>query len=85
MARLGVCLEPMMCFLIHKIPSENAPAQMTAQAKAFNPFAAAGASQASSFQVKEFKPQTATEEKSMTAQSGIISMLSRMGLEAQVD
>ena len=56
MARMGICLEPQMCFLIHKIASDGeAPAQMTAQAKAFNPFAA-GAQQATSVSAKEFKP-----------------------------
>ena len=54
MARLGICLEPQMCFLIHIIPTEDAPAQMTAQAKAFNPFAAG--TQATSVSAKEFKP-----------------------------
>ena len=43
MARLGVCLEPEMCFLIHIIPAGSsgaaAPIEMSTQAKSFNPFA----------------------------------------------
>ena len=38
MARLGVCLEPDMCFLIHKIPGAPSGAELSAQAKTFNPF-----------------------------------------------
>jgi len=83
MARLGVCLEPEMCFLIHKVPSSEAPAQMTAQAKAFNPFAVAEAGSAGNIATKEFKPPA--QESDQTAQAGIISMLGRMGMEAQVD
>ena len=58
---------------------------MTAQAKAFNPFATnqASASPFEATQAKEFKP--VAQEQEQTAQSGIISMLSRMGMEAQVD
>ena len=57
MARLGVCLEPAMCFLIHKVPSAEVPTQMTAQAKAFNPFAA-GPQTNTNVSAKEFKPST---------------------------
>ena len=39
MARLGICLEPAMCFLIHKIPGG---AVMTTEAKNYNPFANTG-------------------------------------------
>ena len=76
MARLGVCLEPAMCFLIHSVPGD---ASLSTQAKAFNPFAA-GISTAS----KEFTPPVAEQEQS-SQQAGIVSMLSRAGLEAQVD
>ena len=78
MPRLGVCLEPCCCFLIHKVP-QTGPSNMSTQAKAFNPFA----SNSPSVQAKEFVPPQVEQEQS--AQSGIISMLSRMGLEAQVD
>ena len=43
MERLGVCLEPEMCFLIHNTScsSGQSAVQMSTAAKAFNPFAAA--------------------------------------------
>ena len=50
MARLGVCLEPAMCFLIHQVADARTQAQMTTAAKEFNPFAA------SSSASKEFVP-----------------------------
>ena len=84
MARLGICLEPLMCYLIHMIPSAQVPAQMSAQAKAFNPFAAGAAQASTSVTAKEFRPP-GEQENEQTAQSGIISMLNRMGMEAQVD
>ena len=92
MARLGVCLEPAMCFLIHRTSSSEVPSQMSAQAKAFNPFAAGSAGQGSSGTAsKEFKPPTSQDNEQsaqlneQSAQAGIISMLGRMGMEAQVD
>ena len=55
---------------------------MSAAAKAFNPFAAG----AVTAQAKEFRMPTQTEpQQPPSAQAGIISMLSRMGIEAQVD
>ena len=61
MARLGICLEPEMCFLIHNIPgapavvvSSDGPPQMSTEAKAFNPFAANSGTSSSTF--KEFVP-----------------------------
>ena len=83
MARWGVCLEPGMCFLFHKVQDSSAPQStppaMSTAAREFNPFAAGSAS----IQAKEFKPPV--QEQESTAQAGIISMLSRMGLDAQVD
>ncbi len=78
MARLGICLEPEMCFLIHNTsePSGQSAAQMSTAAKAFNPFAAA--SPGTGGGSKEFVPQ----QQEQSAQAGIIQMLSRMGLEA---
>ena len=76
--RLGVCLEPEMCFLIHQAPGSQT--QMTTAAMAFNPFANGFGAPSQS---KEFVPSQ--EEQIQTPQAGIISMLSRMGLEAQVD
>ena len=84
MERLGVCLEPAMCFLIHEDPEASSQVvQMSAAAKEFNPFAAgAGGAGAPSFS-KEFVPvQT---EAPQTAQSGMVAMLGRMGLDVQVD
>ena len=81
MTRLGVCLEPQMCFLIHKVSTAEVPEQMTTQAKAFNPFAAAAGTPVT-VKTKEFLPG---QEQEQTAQTGIISMLGRMGMEAQVD
>ena len=81
MSRLGICLEPMMCFLYHKTPeTEASPAELSTAAKAFNPFTTAAAVQPNP-QSKEFVPS----QQEQTAQSGIINMLSRMGIEAQVD
>lgn len=60
MARLGVCLEPEMCFLIHEVPGEmssDSIAKMSTAAKAFNPFAAGGSS-SSGLASKEFVPPT---------------------------
>ena len=73
-----------MCHLVHMIPSAQVPAQMSAQAKAFNPFAAGAAQASTSVTAKEFRPP-GEQENEQTAQSGIISMLNRMGMEAQVD
>ena len=81
MARLGVCLEPGMCFLMHEIPGEQ-PALST-EAKEFNPFAQGAQKGAVSTASKEFVPPQ--QDQPQTAQQGIISMLSRMGMEAQVD
>ena len=55
MERLGICLEPAMCFLIHKIPASaggNVPSELSTSAKAFNPFAA----NAGKAEAKEFVP-----------------------------
>ena len=54
---------------------------MTTQAKAFNPFAAVTGTPVS-VKAKDFVPG---QEPEQSAQSGIISMLGRMGMEAQVD
>eukprot|EP00354_Favella_ehrenbergii_P000819 CAMPEP_0170463356 /NCGR_PEP_ID=MMETSP0123-20130129/8499_1 /TAXON_ID=182087 /ORGANISM="Favella ehrenbergii, Strain Fehren 1" /LENGTH=116 /DNA_ID=CAMNT_0010728769 /DNA_START=218 /DNA_END=568 /DNA_ORIENTATION=+ len=70
-----------MCFLIHEDSSSGpAQVQMSTAAKQFNPFAAGGA--APSF-TKDFVP--VQQEEPQTAQTGIVSMLSRMGLDVQVD
>ena len=59
MPRLGVCLEPDCCFLIHKQPQAGVTAELSTQAKAFNPFA----NNTPSFQPKEFvPPQMETEQ-----------------------
>ena len=59
MPRLGVCLEPCCCFLIHKVPQTGISTNLSTQAKAFNPFA----SNAPSVQAKEFvPPQMETEQ-----------------------
>ena len=55
MERLGICLEPAMCFLIHKIPASaggDVPSELSTSAKAFNPFAA----NAGKAEAKEFVP-----------------------------
>ncbi len=52
---------------------------MSTAAKAFNPFAVSSSVNAGAS--KEFVPQ----QQEQSAQAGIIQMLSRMGLEAQVD
>ena len=39
MPRLGVCLEPDCCFLIHKVPNSGVSSELSSQAKSFNPFA----------------------------------------------
>ena len=56
MARWGVCLEPGMCFLYHKVQDSATPsaipAEMSTAAKELNPFAAGS----TSFQAKEFNP-----------------------------
>lgn len=65
MARLGICLEPEMCFLIHEIPGTKSAeniATMSTAAKSFNPFASSGAV---SSQSKEFVP-SAQESNSQT-------------------
>lgn len=82
MERLGVCLEPAMCFLIHDDPEASTKvAQMSTAAKEFNPFASgAGGAPAQS---RDFVPTQSEEPQ--TAQSGIVAMLSRMGLDVQVD
>lgn len=77
MARLGICLEPEMCFLIHEIPgtkSAESIATMSTAAKAFNPFSTGAVSS----QAKEFVPSA----QESSAQAGIIQMLGRMGMEA---
>ena len=51
MARMGVCLEPEMCFLKHKVPG-NEPAPLPAST---NPFGGG------SFEVKEFVPSEVKE------------------------
>ena len=73
MDRLGICLEPEMCFLIHRAE----PSQLSTQAQAFNPFMA----NPLNTQSKEFVPPQTTQEPP-TVQSGIISMLNRMGMDA---
>lgn len=89
MARLGICLEPEMCFLIHKLPSagsaskDKPSAEMSTAAKEFNPFASAGASNSGKFAVKEFVPADSAEP--MSEQTGIIQMLGSMGLQTQID
>lgn len=83
MERLGICLEPEMCFLIHDsamIEATNQPHLSTA-AKEFNPFASNSGTASSTF--KEFVPSQEPEQE--TSQTGIISVLSRMGMEVQVD
>ena len=58
MARLGFCPEPAMCFLIHTLSQDQGgapPTGLSAQAKAFNPFAAGAVSaEAKSFVPREF-------------------------------
>ena len=83
LARLGICLEPEMCFLLHDVASieSTATPQMSTAAKEFNPFAQNSGTSSSTF--KEFVP--GQKEEVQTAQSGIIDMLGRIGMEVQVD
>ena len=53
MARLGVCLEPQACHLLHKIVTVKGTEKLSTEAKEFNPFTA----QASSAASKEFNPE----------------------------
>ena len=53
MARLGVCLEPQMCFMVHRIPSVKSAEKLSTEAKEFNPFTAQAATGGS----KEFNPE----------------------------
>ena len=74
MPLLGVCLEPAMCELRHNEKQQSA-AQLSTQAKEFNPFASA-----QPVAVKEFNPEAARSE-----QAGILDMLASIGFDAQVD
>ena len=83
MERLGICLEPAMCFLLHKLPgqasSSSTQAELSTAAKAFNPFAATSTDNAaggnSSFTPaasKEFVPSMGDNDGPKSEQAGIL-------------
>ena len=72
MALLGVCLEPAMCELRH---IQQSTAQLSEQAKEFNPFAPGA-----KVPTKEFDPAAPKSQ-----QSGILDILSSMGMDVQID
>ena len=82
MARLGVCLEPKMCFLVHKVTpvaQVMTNEKMSVTAKEFNPFTAQAQSAAS----KEFNPEVTYAPVSQ--QANVIDSIKKMGIDAQVD